>query len=288
MSNAISPDRKWNERPSASPGAPADGDSMFQLLFERSADAIVLFDPEAGVFVDCNAAAVTLLRAGSKEQLLRVSPVHLAPPFQSDGRPSKERSAEITALVQQNGSHRFEWLARRFDGSDVPLEILATAVPVGKRMLHVVIPRDITERKQAEEKIRQWNTTLEQRVTERTVELRASEAQFRTLVDHAPEAIVVFDGDTGRFLSGNAPACKLYGRQAKELAELSPADVSPEFQADGRTSTQVAREKMDEALAGGAPVFDWIHRHSSGRLIPTEVRLVRLPAEGKNLIGLCT
>jgi len=28
-------------------------------LFERSADAIWLFDPKAGVFVDCNAAAVT-------------------------------------------------------------------------------------------------------------------------------------------------------------------------------------------------------------------------------------
>src|SRR6185503_9823653 len=190
---------QWNERPSAPVGMLADTDSMFQLLFERSADAIVLLDPQAGVFVDCNAAAVALMRAGSKEKLLQVMPADLAPPVQPDGRPSSEKATEIIALVQKNGSHRFEWMARRLDGTDVPLENLATAIPVGGRMLHVMVPRDITQRHQAEEEIRRLNEALEQRVAERTAELRASEAQFRTLVADAPEAIVVCDGLTGRF-----------------------------------------------------------------------------------------
>ena len=152
MNTSKPADRQWNERPSASAGILADTDSMFQLLFERSADAIVLFDPETGVFVDCNAAVVALMRAGSKEKLLQVSPADLAPPLQPDGQPSAEKAAEITALVQKNGSHRFEWLARRLDGTDVLLENVATAIPVGGRMLHVVIPRDITERKRGSRK----------------------------------------------------------------------------------------------------------------------------------------
>src|SRR5215475_15222432 len=41
---------------------------------------------------------------------------------------------------------------------------------------------------------------------------------------------------------------------------------------------------MAEALNGGMPVFEWIHRQPDGKLIPTEVRLLRLPAEGRNLI----
>src|SRR5262249_44279496 len=61
-------------------------------------------------------------------------------------------------------------------------------------------------------------------------------------------------------------------------------DVSPEFQAGGKSTVELAREKIAEVLAGGTPVFEWIHQRPDGRLVPTEVRLVRLPAEGQNLI----
>src|SRR5262249_31478293 len=122
-------------------------------------------------------------------------------------------------------------------------------------------------------------------VEERTAELSATEARLRALVEHAPEAIVVFDGATGRIHFGNEHACRLYGVPMKRLAELTPSDVSPEFQPGGRLSSELAREKMDEALRGGMPGFEWIHRQQpDGRLIPTEVRLLRLPAKGQNLI----
>src|SRR6185436_5253871 len=98
--------------------------------------------------------------------------------------------------------------------------------------------------------------SLERRVAERTAALTTSEAQFRALVEHAPEAIVVFDGHTGRLLFGNKHACALYGVPMEKLAELTPADVSPELQPGGRRSSELVREKMDEALAGGTPVFE--------------------------------
>src|SRR6185503_4360006 len=91
-------------------------------------------------------------------------------------------------------------------------------------------------------------------------------------------------GATDRFLFGNEHACALYRVPMEKLTELTPADVSPEFQPNGRRSSELARELMDQALAGGTPVFEWIHRQPDGRLIPTEVRLLRLPAEGQNLV----
>src|SRR5579859_7034006 len=143
---------------------------------------------------------------------------------------------------------------------------------------------DIAARKTSEEEIRRRNLSLERRISERTAELAASEARLRALVEHAPEAIVVFDGESGRFLFGNEHACRIYGVSPAELTRLTPAEVSPEFQPDGRRSAEVAREKMREALAGGTPVFEWVHRHAGGNLIDTEVRLLRLPAEGRNLL----
>ncbi|HVV72052.1 MAG TPA: PAS domain-containing sensor histidine kinase, partial [Verrucomicrobiae bacterium] len=41
---------------------------------------------------------------------------------------------------------------------------------------------------------------------------------------------------------------------------------------------------MGEALAGGMPIFEWSHQQPDGRLISTEVRLLRLPSEGGDLI----
>ncbi len=257
---------------------------MFRLLFERSADPIWLFDPRAGVFVDCNQAAVELMQAGSKERLLRAKPEDVSAPLQPDGRPSSEAAAEITALIERTGGHRFEWLVRRFDGRDVPVEVVATAIVSAGQPLHVVVSRDISERKEAEEEIRRLNATLERRIAERTAELSASEERLRTLVEHAPEAIVVFDGGTGRFVSGNENAARLYGLSRERLEALHPADVSPEFQPDGRRSSEAAQELIGRAVAGEAPVFEWMHRHVSGRLIPCEVRLVRLPGKGRTLI----
>ena len=111
------------------------------------------------------------------------------------------------------------------------------------------------------------------RVTERTAELTASEARLRAMVEHAPEAIVVYSADTGRFLFGNQHACDLYGVPMSRLPELTPMDVSPEFQPDGRLTSDVAREKLAEVLAGKTAVFEWIHRRPDGSLIPCEVRL---------------
>jgi PAS domain S-box-containing protein len=257
---------------------------MFQLLFERCADAIWLFDPQGRVFVDCNPAAVDLIRAGSKEKLLQSRAEDLSPFLQPDGTPSHEKSAQIVALVEQNGGHRFEWVMRRFDGQEVPLEVLSTPIDLGERRLHVVVSRDISERKKTERELLELNQSLERRVAERTAALTTSEARFRALVEHAPEAIVVFDGDSGKFLFGNEHACELYGVPMARLTELTPLDVSPEFQSGGRRSSELAREKMDEALAGGTPIFEWVHLRPDDVLVPTEVRLLRLPAEGQNLI----
>jgi PAS domain S-box-containing protein len=69
-----------------------------------------------------------------------------------------------------------------------------------------------------------------------------------------------------------------------KLSQLTPLDVSPEVQPCGRSSADLVREKTAEVLAGRTPVFEWIHRRPNGQLIPTEVRLLRLPAEGQNLI----
>src|SRR6267142_5527676 len=147
---------EWAGRTSAAELPVTHNDPVFESLFERSADAIWLFelrDPRTLVLVDCNRAAVELVGAANKQQVLRAKPEDLSPPLQPDGSHSAEQSAEIIAIVQRQKTHRFEWMMRRLDGRDVPIEVSATAVLMGGKSIHVVISRGISERKKAEREL---------------------------------------------------------------------------------------------------------------------------------------
>jgi PAS domain-containing protein len=78
-----------------------------------------LYDPETGVLSDCNQAAVELMGAESKEQLLPALPRTFHCPFQADGC-TADKKAEVTDIVQREKAHHFEWLIRRLDGKVIP------------------------------------------------------------------------------------------------------------------------------------------------------------------------
>ncbi len=133
--------------------ASASGADPYRELFERSTDAILII--EGDMFVECNDAAVRMLRCHSRAEVLRTHPSQLSPPLQSDGRDSFEKANEMIAIAFREGSHRFEWDHRRADGEVFPVEVLLTAVQESDRRILHVVWRDISERRQLEEQLRQ-------------------------------------------------------------------------------------------------------------------------------------
>ncbi len=115
-------------------------------------------------------------------------------------------------------------------------------------------------------------------------ELQESERQFKALVDSAPEAIVLLDMEIGKFVEANENAQRLFGLPREQILNKHPAELSPLFQENGRSSEELAAEYIMKALRRERPVFDWLHIHSSGEVIPCEVRLVILPSSNINLL----
>jgi PAS domain S-box-containing protein len=125
---------------------------------------------------------------------------------------------------------------------------------------------------------------LSREYAHRDERLAASQERYRTLIDLAPDAIVVLDLGAGGFVEFNQKAIDMFGWPPSDLASKSPADVSPEFQPDGRRSVDAAASYIRQAVEGGKPFFEWMHRARDGREIPCEVRFVRLPDPGRILI----
>ena len=97
-----------------------------------------------------------------------------------------EQYASLDSQMLQNGSvNDFEALLRRKDGSTVWVSITSHIVfdANGQPVSTEGVLRDITERKQAEEQIRQMNAQLESRVSERTSELQESNAYLTALIE---------------------------------------------------------------------------------------------------------
>ena len=159
-----------------------------------------------------------------------------------------------------------ELWARRQGGGLFPAEIAVSKAPLSQRQMFVLCLRDVTERRESEQAMRE------------------SAARYQLLVDHAPDAIVVLDVDSGRFVDANENAQRLFGLARERLLQLGPVTLSPAQQPDGAASEERARAYIERALAGDVQQFEWSHHDAAGREIICEVRLVRLPSGNRRLV----
>ena len=139
-------------------------EKSYREVFERSPDAILIMEGDR--FVDCNPAAVRMLRFPDKQSLLerysgatsrgarRAHPADLSPPLQPDGRDSFEKAEEFLGIAFERGSHTFEWTHLCSDGEPLLVEVQLTVVRRGEKPLLHVVWRDISERRRLEAELR--------------------------------------------------------------------------------------------------------------------------------------
>ncbi len=122
----------------------AVAEDRLRLLFEHSHDAHILFTIHG--IVDCNPGALPMLGALSKHELLGKKMTDLSPEFQPSGKSSMEAARHMVTVARENGFNRFDWVLRRLDGRELPVEITATPDHVtGERAMLLVI-HDVAER----------------------------------------------------------------------------------------------------------------------------------------------
>ncbi len=122
----------------------------------------------------------------------------------------------------------------------------------------------------------------EREIREAEETIQESEEKFRLLFEKSGDPTLLMNGDT--FIDCNEAALKLMRCSRDQLLGLSPSDVSPEFQPDGRLSSEKARELIETTLKTGVNRFEWMRRTFDGEEFWVEVSHTVIPFRGKRIL----
>ena len=198
-------------------------------LFTASYIPLIVMDAETGIYIDCNTAAVQIYGYETREEVLGKTPLDVSAPIQYDGSDSAAAAEKHIEAGCKNGSHVFEWRHQRPNGqiwdADVHLMFLQHR---GKSLIQFKL-QDITERKKAEDAIRESEETL------------------RSLINATSEPLLLTDPE-GRILLANETMAHRLGKSVRELIGVCQYDFFPPDVAQNR------KEHFDSVVRTGKPV----------------------------------
>ena len=236
-----------------------ESDRRYQSLVDLVPEAVIV--STYGKILFCNRAAVQLFGAKSEDQLLGVIHTELLHP---DDRPLLQTRIDL-GPERAARSPMLELCRRRLGGSEFVSESYSAPFIWDGEATRIVIIRDITQRRRAEEDIRQLNAELEARVQQRTAELQTSEQRANAQFRNSPIPIFIWQKSGDDFArvayntAGNTftqgRAARLRTASAREIFEFWPEGLAMMHRCYDEKS---AVRSLDERSIGGDDEPRWI------------------------------
>ena len=227
----------------------------YRSLFEATPDAVLLFK---GVrIIDCNPAAISIFQAEGDTVIGRTA-LDLSPEKQKNGEDSKVLAGKLVGSFSDFSMKAFDWLHCTLKGEvfDAEVRLKVFGEEEGKPLILSYI-RDITERKRAEEA------------------LRESELKYRQLIDNALDAIFIIQN--GRFVFTNHQTSLISEYSEEELKKVSLEElIHPE-------DLPMIMERFRKRISGEHVISTYTFRFISktGKELNAQISAVLINWNGK-------
>lgn len=182
-------------------------------------------------------------------------------------------------MAMQNGHFETEGWRVRKDGSTFWANTIYTALrdDSGDLYGYSKITRDISHRKQLEEKLKKSNEELEEKVKVRTEEITKSEQRFRALIENNNDIITLMDASF-RLIYRSPSATRVLGWTNEDMLGVdAKRNIHPD---DKAGATKIADEVL--ASPGKAINYKFRMRHKDGHYLWIEGTYVNL-LQDKNI-----
>ncbi|MCX6690542.1 MAG: PAS domain S-box protein [Methanoregula sp.] len=173
-----------------------NADQPYRLFVENMTDGAVTTTQD-GIILYCNAAFSAILHL-PLEQIIGHYLAEHSPGQQPDGQLSTEKAQVKIAAALSGEPQSFEWIYLRSDGTPFQAEVMLSRILLKDEYCLQTIVRDITERKQADEALRETTDYLQ------------------NLLDYANAPIIVWDPSL-RITRFNHAFERLTGRISTEV-----------------------------------------------------------------------
>jgi len=192
-----------------------ESEEKYRALFEKEENAIFIFEPDTFIIVDAN-PAMTKTYGYSYDELIGMNCLKLSA--------EREKSKAVAAEADKKGKVdvKLRWHKKK-DGTVFPLELQVYQTELEGRTVGYAVAKDITERKQVEEA------------------LRESEAKFRSIVENASPVIFTIDKE-GKFLLSEGKSLETLGLKPGQVVGMSAFEIYRDYPA--------ILKGIKEALAG--------------------------------------
>ncbi|MGL6195696.1 MAG: PAS domain S-box protein [Thermoguttaceae bacterium] len=239
------------------------------LILNQAPFSVLLMDADANI-IDCNAEAIKLVGAQSMQEYVD-NYTKFIPEYQPDGSNSVEAVHGFIREVIVTGYKKIEWMRKTRDGVPIPLEMTLIRYELDGRYVVCSYARDLRTEKALQ------------------AEREEAETRVRNMLDFAPVGAMMREFDAalnGEMKNGdcNQTIVKMFGLVSKKTYLERFHTLSPEFQPDGKPSRETARELIKSVYHTGYEQFEWTHQRPDGTQFPTQVTLVKVKQNGKDML----